>query len=573
MLEALAYVLKLLKPHRRIIIWNACLASFTALLAVIAPLLMGRAMDSAITRRPLVLIFAWLGGWLVLRLVQGFVRNTMSYSGETLAMAVGERHTIAVWSRLLDKTVAYHLGKNRSEVGREISNLENGINALTSGGLFELVPNILAAVVIMTYLAVLDWRIFLAMLVSFVAMALVTLLTAKRWIRDNIEWVKDAGKATGIAWDTIGNIVAVKSCTGEATVRQVVNEEVEANINRYKVAVRSGVRLWNWQEAVSDIGAAAMLILAMTGLVGGRLTPGQVTIVISYAFTVFGYLQWLNWQYRMAVRMAAAYTVVREALAEPDEDFQSGRVLTIKGKVEFRDVHFSYQSDRSILRGLNLTVEAGHQIALVGASGEGKTTTVDLLGRYWEPQSGEILIDGVNVRDLNLKSLREQMAYVPQDTTLFHEPLIDNIRFGRPEATEDEVLKACHDAALDDLLAKAPEGLQTVVGERGLKLSGGERQRVAIARAFLRNPTILILDEPTSQLDAKTEEAIQESLRRLMEGRTTFIIAHRLRTVRDADHILVIKNGVVAEEGTHEELIAKNGTYAEMLHSQAAVSC
>jgi ABC-type multidrug transport system fused ATPase/permease subunit len=256
-------------------------------------------------------------------------------------------------------------------------------------------------------------------------------------------------------------------------------------------------------------------------------------------------------------------------LESPSEDFESGREVAIRGDVEFRGVRFRYREDRSALEDIDFSVPAGTFVAIVGESGEGKTTLVDLIGRYWSPQAGAILIDGTDVHDINLRSLRSQMAYVPQDLTLFHESLGENIRFGRPKATDEEVQEAVRLAGLKDFVASLPDGLKTVVGERGLKLSGGERQRVALARAFLRNPRILILDEPTAHLDSKTEAIIHESVHELMPGRTVFVIAHRLRTVSEADVILVLNHGRIVEIGSHNELAAKpESVYVSLLKAQ-----
>jgi ABC-type multidrug transport system fused ATPase/permease subunit len=303
----------------------------------------------------------------------------------------------------------------------------------------------------------------------------------------------------------------------------------------------------------------------------GSLTFGQFSAVSAYTIGVFGYVRWVQWQMRNLTRATATHRDLAKILEEPEEDFLSGQPIDLKGGIEFRNVRYRYREDVPVLEDITFRIAPGERVAVVGESGEGKTTLIDLIGRYHLPQDGAILYDGIDASNVNLSSLREQIGLVPQDLPLLHESLGENIRYGRPNATDEELREAARLASLDAFISALPDGYDTIVGERGLKLSGGQRQRVALARAFLRNPKILILDEPTSNLDSKTEEEIQRSLETLMRGRTTFIIAHRLRTVRDANRILVIKNGRIVEQGRHEELVAKNGPYAALLRSQTGL--
>jgi ATP-binding cassette subfamily B protein len=242
----------------------------------------------------------------------------------------------------------------------------------------------------------------------------------------------------------------------------------------------------------------------------------------------------------------------------------------LKGDIQYKNVEFGYAAERSILKGLDLTIRAGETIAFVGPSGAGKTTICSLLPRFYEVDGGAITIDGIDIRDMTLRSLRSQIGIVQQDVFLFAGTIRENIAYGRLEATEGEILEAARRARLGEVIASLPAGLDTIIGERGVKLSGGQKQRLAIARIFLKNPPILILDEATSALDTETERAIQQALAELSKGRTTLVIAHRLATIVNADRIAVIDRGVIVEQGDHKELLAANGIYKRLSEAQFA---
>jgi ABC-type multidrug transport system fused ATPase/permease subunit len=263
----------------------------------------------------------------------------------------------------------------------------------------------------------------------------------------------------------------------------------------------------------------------------------------------------------MNLKMAGELLDIEPEIQDKPEALELARV---KGKIEFRGVNFSYSGRQDTLRDINFTAEAGQVIALVGPTGAGKTTLVSLIPRFYAPSSGTILIDGVDVTDVSVKSLREQISIVLQEPLLFSGTLADNIRYGKLDASMDDVIKAAQNANAHDFIMKLPKQYETVIGERGARLSGGERQRVCVARAFLKDAPILVLDEPTSSIDSKTEAVILDALDLLMQGRTTFMIAHRLSTVRHADKILVLEHGHLIEQGRHDELLERGGAYKQL---------
>jgi ABC-type multidrug transport system fused ATPase/permease subunit len=315
------------------------------------------------------------------------------------------------------------------------------------------------------------------------------------------------------------------------------------------------------------------LLLVMLGyvvLVQGRIRFDDVALVIAPLATTYQHLKRLTRSYHVLMESAGALQGIQTILDEPtDPAAAGGRAMpTVRGDIELRDVAFAY-GDASVLRGLSLNVRAGQTVALVGESGGGKSTAMDLMQRFHDPQRGTILIDGIDLRDIRLADYRAHTATVDQQTFLFNTTVRENIGYGKPGATQVEIEAAAKAANIHDFILTLPQGYDTLVGERGSNLSGGQRQRLTIARAIVRDPAILFLDEGTSALDSENEEIVQRAIQRLRRGRTSIVVAHRLSTIVDADLIVVMDEGQVAEAGTHSELIARDGIYRSMYERQA----
>jgi len=558
-----------LVPYRRNIYWCLFLSLAAAGLSTLGPVLMGRGFDLAGQHRSFWLYGGALAGWWLLSLAADLFRSHVATQGSNIAEKAAieaEADSILV---LLDKPLAQHFGSKMGETRETVSGFRWRMENFIEGTMFDLAPALLTIVAVLGYLIYLDWQIAL---ILAAAMA-VFLGYSYSCSRSRLELQKKIGELERMAlaggWDALYNVLVVKSTTNEALVRDQLVRGTEqygqamADFNSYQR------RMYGVQNTIIGCGMFGSLAVGAYHLAGGALTFGQLSSATAFAFTIFGQVRWATWQFSHIIRCLAKYRDIRAILDMPAEDLVSGREVRLGGNVEFRHVRFRYREDKPALEDISFQVKAGDRVALVGESGEGKTTLVDLLGRYFETQSGEILLDGQPIGGINLRCLRRQLAYVPQDLSMFNETIGFNIRYGRPEATADEVREAARRAHLDDFIDALPEKYETRVGERGLKLSGGERQRVALARAFLRDPIILILDEPTSNLDSKTEEYVRTSLNSLMKGRTTFIVAHRLSTIRESDLILVLKRGRIVEHGTHEELLGRpDSAYVELLRAQ-----
>ncbi|AZO55523.1 ABC transporter ATP-binding protein/permease [Mesorhizobium sp. M8A.F.Ca.ET.057.01.1.1] len=380
--------------------------------------------------------------------------------------------------------------------------------------------------------------------------------------------------------DTDANTKAIDSLLNFETVKYFTNERMEAerfdrSMARYEIAATKTWTSLGWlnfgQGFIFGVGTVVVMCMSALEVQAGTQSVGDFVFINAMLVQLSVPLNFIGFIYREIRQGLTDIEHMFDLLDVPQEivDKPNAKPLAVRaGKVEFRDVHFSYDPNRKILKGVSFDVPAGKTVAIVGPSGAGKSTISRLLFRFYDVQGGQVLIDGQDVRDVTQDSLRAVLGMVPQDTVLFNDTIAYNIRYGRVSAGEEEVRKAAELAQIGPFIEKLPDGYKSMVGERGLKLSGGEKQRVAIARTILKAPPILMLDEATSALDSHTEQEIQAALDLVSKGRTTIVIAHRLSTVISADEIIVLKDGQIAERGTHVELMRKHGLYASMWDRQ-----
>ncbi|QPM89982.1 ABCB family ABC transporter ATP-binding protein/permease [Pseudooceanicola algae] len=471
-------------------------------------------------------------------------------------------------------SMRYHLTRKTGGLSRIIERGVKGIEFLLRFMLFSIGPLILELLMIAVVLAVVFDVTYVVVVAAVIA--LYTLFTFKvtEWrVKLRKEMNDQDTDANQKAVDSLLNFETVKYFGAEAREARRY-DHAQAGYEAASLKTAYSLAFLNFgQSVLITAGLVGVMVMAAMGVQNGTLTVGDFVLVNSYMIQITMPLNMLGTVYReirqSLVDMGEMFLLLDQP-AEVENKPGARRIEVSGGEVVLDDVHFSYDPEREILKGVSLRVAPGQKVALVGSSGSGKSTIGRLLFRFYDVSGGAIRIDGQDLRDVTQDSLHDVIGVVPQDTVLFNDTVGYNIAYGREHATPEEITGAAQAAQIHDFIMSLPEGYETKVGERGLKLSGGEKQRVGIARTLLKNPPILLLDEATSALDTDTEREIQSALNRAGEGRTVLTIAHRLSTIADADRIVVLEKGLVVEEGTHADLLARNGRYAALWARQSA---
>jgi len=528
--------------------------------------------SKSVTDTVILVPFALVAAYGLLRLANvlfGEVRDTLFGRVTERAM---RRLGLRVFEHLHALDLDFHLNRQTGGLSRDMERGTSGVSFLMRFLVFNIVPTLFEIAAVIGVLFYNYGFSFALIILLSVAAYVGFSIKATDW---RTQYVREANQA-----DSSSSSRAIDSLLNYETVKYFNNEQYEAT--------RYDQELANWETArrknrlslfALNGGQAAIIALSMTSMMAlaayqvahGTMTIGDFVLINAFTMQIFMPLNFLGFVYREIRSSLANIENLFNLLAKaPKVDSPSDAPLLAisRGRIEFKQVAFHYRPDRPILKDINFVIEPGQKVAVVGESGAGKSTLVKLLFRFYDVSSGGIYIDGQNIRDVQQHTLRKAVGIVPQDTVLFNDSLLENIRYGRPEAHDEEVQEAIKLAHLSEFIQSLPDGVNTQVGERGLKLSGGEKQRVAIARTILKRPPIMVFDEATSSLDSQSEQAILQALREIASGHSSLVIAHRLSTIVDAYNIVLMHQGAIVEQGNHQQLLALNGAYAQLWHTQ-----
>lgn len=564
-------IIRYLRPYKNAIKITAIFVILENAILLVAPILYGKIIDLVVQNKKFTLtVILFLVIWIFLDLIkEWFVRIRYRKSQKIAYLSSQDLITNSI-KYVLTLPLSFHRNKRVGEIIQRFSRADQYLYNFVEDGLFSVAPNLLFSFLAFGIIGWVSWKlaiiyiIFVSIYIWLVVKKTDPIVGYQKKINKVFE------KTYGDIFDRTVNIVAIKSNSAEEREhgRNLKNFHKAFGFFNRQITLWMNLEMWkNW---IFSLGFLVLFMLGLYFVNLGEITIGQFIMVLAYVnmFSISVYS--LGSHYKSLQEGIVTINRANKIFEEAPENYADKKGLVInncRGEVEFKSVFFSYEN-KPILEDINFKAEAGKMIAIVGKSGEGKSTLVDLISRYIVPEKGRILLDGVDAEKINLKSLRDLIAIVPQEVMLFNDTIMNNIKYSNPLATEEDIFRAAQLANCTEFIEKLPRKYEQMVGERGVRLSAGQKQRIAIARAVLRNPKILILDEATSALDSESEKYIQEALEEVKKNRTTFVIAHRLSTIRKADLILVIEQGKIIEEGDHQELITKGGVYQKLSELQ-----
>lgn len=582
-------VVELAKPYKKLLLLIFAAMLLETAMGLAAPWPLKIIIDNVVGNHKIHSWFNWINGvivsgdkmtlaliaaisFIIITFIGSLAGYIQNYFTESVAQYVANDLRQRLYHHLHRLSLAYY---DHQQMGKILSTITADVAAIqdfASSSLLSILVDALTIIGMLSLMFYLHWDFALValgaapFLLLFVAKFKKAVKKATREVR------KDQSNMVAILQEGLQSMRVVNAYGRQELEEDRLNK---ASIETVNAALRARKIKSMLNPIVTVIVAVCTALILWRGaalVLAGVMTVGALTVFLSYLAKFFSPVQDLA---KKTTNVAQATVSLERIQAILDTEIIIPQKSTakdpgkLKGDIVFDKVSFYYNADEPVLKNIDLTIKAGERIGICGPTGSGKSTVASLIPRFYDIISGKIFIDGNDITDFKLEGLRKQIGFVLQDTVLFYGSIYDNIAYGRPGATEAEIIEAAKMANADEFIMKMPHGYDTLVGERGLTLSGGQRQRIGIARAIVRNSPILILDEPTASLDAESEQVVMQALEKLMEGRTVIIIAHRLSTIRDADKIFVIKDGAVAEEGTHGALIEKNEIYAELYHMQS----
>jgi ATP-binding cassette, subfamily B, bacterial len=508
---------------------------------------------------------------IVIALLTGILTYYFTHAMGKIGQGLVFRLRSDLFAHMQRLSLRFHDRQRTGDLTHRLMSDIKEIQDMIAGGIQTLATNVFVLAAILILMLWVNWRFAL---VSLAASPFLfwTVFRYKRRIKAASRRArKSTGLLASLAQETLSSIRIVQGLAQEDQQDERFQAHSENHHEAYLELVRYQARVAPLVDTFAALGLTVVIWYGATRVLAGELTTGDVVLFFAYVTNLYAPMKALSrWSVSWDKAMVSAERIIEVMLVRSEVTNREGArtISVMKGGIEFQDVSFEYEPGRPVLARLNLAIAPGERVAIVGATGAGKSTLVSLIPRFYDPCSGEVLIDGEDIRNYALQSLREQISLVLQDSLLFSGTIRENIAFGRPGASDEEIVAAAVTANADEFVQRLPEGYDTPVAERGTTLSGGQKQRIAIARAILRDAPILILDEPTSSLDSASEQVVMGALELAAAGRTTLIIAHRLSTARLADRIVVLDRGRIVEEGTHSELMSLNGEYSHYYRLQ-----
>jgi len=569
--ELLKLIWKYLKPHKRMVYFCVFLAILSSGISAFIPLIYGQLVDNAVGSNPnLQNIFIVLVAWLIFVLLASWADRFVSFQGNDFGMKGYNGFLLDSYNHYLQLPLSFHKDKKSGEQIDKIDRAANGLLEIIGNTVFYIAPAFLTAIIAIVLMFLVEWKMTVVILIILFFYSLITIKKTKPIIVAQKKMNKSWENIWGRIYDSTSNVDIIKSHANEQQEIKTIKKGINIVHKSLKDFWWCWRKLFAWQDNIQGISFVLIFGIALFFLIQNQITAGILVSFVGYFVLVFRPFNQLANNYSRIQRGIIKIDRAVKLFDIDKELYDDGdKLKKVDGKIEFKNVHFTYDKKHNkVLHNVNFTAEPGEIVALVGESGAGKTTLLSLISRYYKPLHGKILLDNKDLEQINLVELRSQIGIVPQEVSLFNETLKNNLQYARKNATEKEIINALKLANAWGFVNKFPKGLKQKVGERGIKLSTGQKQRVAIARVILRNPKILILDEATSALDSISEKLIQEALKTVVAGRTTFVIAHRLSTIMHADKILVFKDGQIVEQGNHDELIKIQGEYFNLYEKQ-----